>query len=375
MTNEYLAAELCELHFNGIDDKTFRRNKKHYIALLEAKGFSVTEGKRGRYITYILTPKEKTEQQKAKDEFLEIINCEIGKHDIELLKFLLKTIMEKKVVPVQDEFVNLGLHENIITAENRSKVKNYLTFLKENKIIVEPLETPVWIYNEGVLPDYDPETGEIFPTYYKKHVRYVYYDYGKDGRVANREKLSDLTQKVFHEAFKRIFAEEYQIHIIPLKKSKMPKAFISEAVTKLQRKTMRELGQDYGIHACERVEEPIISWKVKFRLEEYFGLNKPVEANRDIEIDVSKIPLVEVNRPVGKDNNKMVQLMEYQNLLRQRAQLYKEGKNAFPLHLYEKWHGEEEFAKAVNEETKPVLKIEDDIPSLMRLKILKNIKL
>ena len=42
MTNEYLAVELCEQFFNGIDETTFRRNKK-YIALLESMGFAVTE--------------------------------------------------------------------------------------------------------------------------------------------------------------------------------------------------------------------------------------------------------------------------------------------------------------------------------------------
>ncbi len=34
MTKEYLAAELCEQFFNGIDEKTFRRNKKSILRYL-----------------------------------------------------------------------------------------------------------------------------------------------------------------------------------------------------------------------------------------------------------------------------------------------------------------------------------------------------
>ena len=69
---------------------------KKYIALLESMGFAVTEIKngRGRHTIYIL--EEIGKPSNKNEEFLEILGCNIGKRNIELIKFLLKSILERK---------------------------------------------------------------------------------------------------------------------------------------------------------------------------------------------------------------------------------------------------------------------------------------
>lgn len=378
MTKEYLAVELCEQFFNGINEKTFRRNKKKYIADLKAMGFNVTEGKRGKFTTYILEPVEKTPERKANDEFLKIIGCDIGDKNIELLKFILKSILEKKIVPTRQEIANNAWHAGVTKSiVSEGTITNYNKFFYDNNVLVPAMATPVWIenpvirYKDGkrietyIERDYDKETGEILPTYHKLHVNWIYYDYGKDGITANRERLNDTFQKVFHETFQKAFAEAYERYIFPLI-GKMPKSFIAEETTKLRRKVMRNLGKEYGIHACERIAEPIINIEIAGKLKEYFGLNQQQEKN--IEIDVSNIDVVEINRPAGTSPTAIEREMEYHFLIKSRVKLHEQGKHSLPLDLYYKWHGEATFDVYLNstaqfeiDDNKPVIDLSESL--------------
>ncbi|MEW4230596.1 hypothetical protein [Priestia megaterium] len=352
MKKEYTVIELCEHELNGIDEKTFRRNKKMYIQKLEEK-YYVAFGKRGRFTTYILEPKEKAPEQIENEAFLEIIGCDIGRKDIELMKLILKALLEKKVTPVQNELLKLALQNNFKISKSRGTIKNYMKFLRDNQIIIPPREIPVWDNAKYVKRECDPETGEIFPTYYKKLVRWVYFDYRNEGSIGYRKRLNETTQKAIHEAFKTIYKEEYVQKIVPLLKTNLSKEFISDSVSKLKMKVLQELGEAYGINACRRVEEPIINPLLSRQLKEYFGLNEEQKQRvTELDIDVSHIEVVNINRPVGISMSELEQMLEYKKLINERVQLYKEKESALPLEMYEKWHGiefEQQLMKGITE--------------------------
>ncbi|AMQ05908.1 hypothetical protein [Sporosarcina psychrophila] len=366
MKKEYLVAELCEQELNGIDEKTFRRNKDNYLKQL-GESNHVTQGKRGRFTTIILEPKEQSSEQKEDAEFLEIIGCDIGKHDIELLKFWLKSILEKEIVPTQEELANIACQNNLIPTFSRGTIKGYFDFLKKHHIIVKPTEIPTWIRYDGVVPEYDKETGEILPTYYKKVVNYIYYDYAKDGRIAFRKRLMKVMQEIAHQAYGTIYGEEYKLKIIPLIKSNASKSYIAEESSKLQMKVLQELGEAYGINALRRMPEPIININIAGRLKDYFGL-RTQGRNKELNIDVSKVELVEIDRPIGSKTTELEAIMEYRQLLNSHVQLYTEGQYAMPIHLYEKWHGAKKFEARLNGNTNKVLESDEDILSFDEMK-------
>ncbi|MFZ0444196.1 MAG: hypothetical protein WAM95_06090 [Bacillus sp. (in: firmicutes)] len=284
-----------------------------------------------------LTPKEKSKQQKADDEFLKIIGCEIGDKNIELLKFILKSILEKEIVPTREEFANRAWHEETTESiVSKGTITNYMNLLKDNNIIVEPSETPVM--------EVDKETGEI-EEYNVKHVNWIYYDYGKDGIVANRERLSEDFQKMFHAVYGREFAEAKKSQLKSMLKQGYSKA---DAISILQRKVIRELGTHYEIVACERVAEPIINFAIAGKLKKYFGLN---EQRKEITPDFSNVEVVDIERPIGQAPSEIESYVGYRQLMRQRADLYKKGKDAFSLSLYNKLHGEETFAHFLKSKT------------------------
>ena len=142
-TKEYSVLELCEevLH---IKQQTFKNSKSKYMKQLE-QDFDI-EIKKKKPMIYALTPKEKSPQQKADEEFLEILGCDIGRRDIELIKFLLKSILEKKIVPVQEELTHWALQEHLIQSSSRGVVKSYMEFLTITTLLFRS-----WLYQYGMI--------------------------------------------------------------------------------------------------------------------------------------------------------------------------------------------------------------------------------
>jgi len=350
---EYIAIELCEQFFNGIDEKTFRRNKKKtYIPQLEAMGYKVTEIKngRGRHTIYILERIGKTEQQKADEEFLEILGCDdIGDKNIELMKFILKAILEKEIVPAHEELANAARHDGIQNVKSKTTISNYIGFFKENGVVLDPIEIPVWVDDEIGNREYDEETGEIYPTYYKKVVNKIYYDYADKGVCGHRKRLKPRTQEAIDTAFKTMYREEFQKIIVPMIKKKIDRSVIKEAKSFLHSRVLKEIGKAYGLNRCTEIEEPIINPRIQGQLKSYFRLNKQDQFGMDIEIDVSHLKVVDVKRPVGTKRTEIEKQMERHLLLKSHAQLYKDGKYAMPLYIYNKWHKGGAFEETVNE--------------------------
>ncbi|MED4634984.1 hypothetical protein P9443_19110 [Peribacillus frigoritolerans] len=273
MTTEYLVVEVCEQFFNGIDEKTFRRNKKKkYVPDLEARGFKVTEGKRGRFSTIILDDSERkfTPQQIEDAEFLEIIECDIGKHDITLLKFILKSILERKIVPGHNE---LAHHANLVGIKTgQTTITNYMAFFRENNIIVDPMTIPVWDNNPLIKRVVDEETGEILPTYHKRICNRIYFDFAKDGSSFERDRLSKNTQEAIEMAYYNMLPEMMETKIYPLYTMGHSDKYINNERMKAQSQLLREIGTAYGINYCVRMDEPIINPIIKRQLKEYFGI-------------------------------------------------------------------------------------------------------
>ncbi|ENB9402993.1 hypothetical protein ABI817_002751 [Bacillus cereus] len=366
MTNEYLAVELCEQFFNGIDENTFRRNKKKtYIPQLEAMGYKVTEIKngRGRHTIYILEKIGKTEQQKADEEFLEILNCDdIGDKNIELMKFILKAILEKQIVPAHEELANAARHDGIQNVKSKTTISNYIGFFKENGVIIDPIEIPVWADDEIGNREYDMETGEIHPTYYKKVVNKIYYDYADKGVGGYRKRLGERAQEAIDSAYNVMLREEFQKRIVPMIKKRVERSKIEKTKIFLRKKVLQEVGEAYGLNRCVRIYEPIINPRIQGQLKSYFGLNKQDQFGMDIEIDTSHIEVVNVKRQVGEKRTEIEAMMEYHLLLKSHAQLYKNSEYAMPLHIYNKWHKGKAFEDTVHELSVSIVKQDVIIP-------------
>ncbi|WHY87578.1 hypothetical protein QNH39_07045 [Neobacillus novalis] len=278
MRREYIATELCEHELGGIKEATFRRNKKKYLANLRIDNH-IDFGKRGRATTYILDSKKKelTEHEKANVEFLEILGCDIGDKDTELLKFILKFILEQDIVPVHAEITHHGNLAGIM--KTRGTIGNYVGFLKENNIIAEPMQIPVWIVNPITKRDgteiylkrkYDPQTGEVLPTYYQRVVNHIYFDYAKNGIGAHRQRVSKMTHKAIEIAFNNLWPEVLENKIYPLYNQNHKHEYIEAERMKAQSFLIREIGKAFGIYYCVKIEEPIIQPSIKRQLEDYF---------------------------------------------------------------------------------------------------------
>ncbi|MFB5560279.1 hypothetical protein [Bacillus cereus] len=365
MTNEYLAVELCEQFFNGIDEKTFRRNKKKYIVLLESTGFAVTEIKngRGRHTIYILEKIGKTEQQKADEEFLEILGCDIGKRNIELIKFLLKSILERKIVPVQEELTHWARQEHLIQSTSRGVVKSYMKFFNKNKIIIKAMAVPVWVDDEIGNREYDPETGEIYPTYRNIIANKIYYDYADKEVGGYRKRLGERAQEAIDTSYNVILRERFQKENVPMIKKRVERSIIEKAKISLRKKVLKEVGKAYGLNECVRIYEPIINPRIQGQLKSYFGLDKQEPHNMDIEIDVSHLKVVDVKRPVGTKPTEIEEMMERHLLFKSHAQLYKNNEYAMPLSIYNKWHKGGAFESRLNELSAPTVEQDVTLPN------------
>ncbi|HDR7529723.1 TPA: hypothetical protein QCX69_000803 [Bacillus anthracis] len=344
-TKEYSVLELCEEVLN-VKQQTFKNSKTKYMKKLE-QNFNI-EIKKKKPMIYALTPKEPSSQQKKDEEFLEILECDIGNRNIELIKFLLKSILERKIVPVQEELTHWARQEHLIQSTSRGVVKNYMEFFNDNDIIVPPMEIPIWDDNEIGNRKIDMETGEIYPTYYKKVAKKIYYDFADKKVGGYRKRLGERAQEAIDTAYKTIYRERYQKEIVPMIKKQIESSIIDKAKFSLRKKVLQEVGKAYGLHYCVVVYEPIINPRIQEQLKSNFGLNKHEPHNTDIEIDVSHLKVVDVKRPVGTKPTEIEVMMERHLLLKSHAQLYKDGKYAMPLYIYNKWHKDGAFEETVD---------------------------
>ena len=122
---------------------------------------------------------------------------------------------------------------------------------------------------------------------------------------------------------------------------RVERSIIEKAKISLRKKVLKEVGKAYGLNECVVIYEPIINPRIQGQLKSYFGLDKHEPHN--IEIDVSHIKVVDVKHSVGTKPTEIEAMMEYHLLLKSHAQLYKDGKYAMPLYMYNKWHGDEAF--------------------------------
>lgn len=360
-TKEYSVLELCEevLH---IKQQTFKNSKTKYMKILE-QDFNI-EIKKKKPMIYALTPKEKSPQQKADEKFLEILGCDIGRRDIELIKFLLKSILERKIVPVQEELTHWALQEHLIQSSSRGVVKSYMEFFNDNNIIVPFMKIPVWDDNEIGNRKCDMETGEIYPTYHKVVANKIYYDYAENGVGGYRKRLGERAQEAIDTAYNTILREEFQKKIVPMIKKRVERSKIEKTKIFLRKKVLQEVGEAYGLNRCVRIYEPIINPRIQGQLKSYFGLNKQDQFGMDIEIDTSHIKVVDVKRQVGTKPTEIEEMMEYHLLLKSHAQLYKNNEYAMPLSIYNKWHKGKAFEETIHELSVPIVKQDITIPSL-----------
>ena len=220
---------------------------------------------------------------------------------------------------------------------------------------------PVWVDDEIGNREYDPETGEILPTYRKVIANKVYYDYADREVGGYRKRLGDRAQEAIDTAYNVILRERFQKEIVPMIK-RVERSIIEKAKISLRKKVLKEVGKAYGLNECVVIYEPIINPRIQGQLKSYFGLDKHEPHN--IEIDVSHIKVVDVKHSVGTKPTEIEAMMEYHLLLKSHAQLYKDGKYAMPLYMYNKWHGDEAFESKLNELTVPTVEQNVTIPNL-----------
>ena len=266
-TKEYSVLELCEQKWH-VKLQTFKNNPDRYWN--ELKKENHVEFVKKRPIIVAVTPIGKSPKQVENERFLEIIGCGIGKLNIDLLKFILKAILEKKIVPGHNEIAH---HANVAGIKtSQTAVTNYMAFLKEQNIIVEPIKIPVWDNDPAAKRVFDKETGEIYPTYFKSIVNRIYFDFAKDEISFNRFRLPKLTQNALELAYNNLWPEVLQEKIYPLYALGHDEKFITKERIKAQKNLIRKIGKAFGINYCVRMDEPIINPEVKRKLKGYFDI-------------------------------------------------------------------------------------------------------
>jgi hypothetical protein len=176
-----------------------------------------------------------------------ILNCDIGKKDINIIESILKVIMEGKVVPVQEELAKaIGVP--------RGTFKSYMNFLKKHEIIKEPFVEIIEVY----------ENGKKVHEYPKKHATYIYYDLKKDGI---REMLpnQETVHKIHGMLWKNIFDNHELVNKVKKNSDYQP------LMSVVRRKVWEEMNNMFGMYNGDRTEVPIIKYDIKKQLQHYFN--------------------------------------------------------------------------------------------------------
>lgn len=233
---KYSTQELCE-QILKITKASFKAHKQKYLAKLKL-AYDVREEKIGGADYYYITPK---------NNFYNILQCDMGKKDIDIVEKILKVLIEGDVIPVQEE---LAKAVNV----PRGTLKNYMQALKKRGIIMEP--------DIQIIVSID-ENSKVIAEYEKKIVSHVYYDLKHDG---TRMKLpnQDAAHRIHGLLWKDIFDNKDYLHKIKKNLNYQP------LLSVLRREVWNDINSTFGLDNGGRVAEPIINPEIKQRLKEYF---------------------------------------------------------------------------------------------------------
>ncbi|KQU22071.1 hypothetical protein ASG61_24010 [Bacillus sp. Leaf75] len=233
---KYSTKELCEQVLK-IKYDTFTVHKQRYLNKLRL-AYEVHETTENGTIYYYLKPL---------NNLYNILNCDIGKRDINKMESILKVIMKGDVVPVRAEIAKA-------TNVPEGTVKSYINFLKKHEIIVGP-EIEDFILING--------DGEIVREYQKKKAAYVYYDIKQDG---SREKLPH--QHIIHNKHGVLWKEKYDnqdyLHLVIRNTNYRP------LVSVIRKDVWNEMNNTFGLNKGARVEMLLINSEVREQLNQYF---------------------------------------------------------------------------------------------------------
>ncbi|MFJ5760722.1 hypothetical protein ACIQAA_16655 [Neobacillus sp. NPDC093182] len=233
---KYSIQELCDKL--KVTYGTFKAHKQKYLERLRLAYVIHEATKNGKTYYYL----------KPLNNLYTILNCDIGKKDIDIIESILRVIMEGKVVPVQEELAKaIGVP--------RGTFKSYINFLKKHDIIKEP------VIERVVLLD---DNGKIKSEYDKKIVSYVYYDLKENGTrtmLPNQESV----HKIYGMLWKNIFDNHDLVHKVQKNINYQP------LMSVLRRKVWEDMNSTFGMNNGDRAEVPIINRHIKRQLEDYFN--------------------------------------------------------------------------------------------------------
>ncbi|SEA91406.1 winged helix-turn-helix domain-containing protein [Bacillus nitratireducens] len=242
METKYSTKELCEIL--RVKAATFRAHKSKYLKELQ-ENYHVREVKEGGKNYYYLTPK---------NTLANILKCNIGKLDINVIGIILKAILQGEIAPIQKEYARItGVGQSTIST-------TYIKFLKENNIILPP---------EKVKHTVADKSGKELYKYEQKVGSYVYYDTKPDGTVV---RFIDKVQQQLHETYQRAWALEFATTITPMQNLGASKEQIGSVMGNIDRRIWREINLALQLHKCNRVMKPRVNPDIEQQLKEYFGL-------------------------------------------------------------------------------------------------------
>lgn len=237
---KYSTQELCD-NVLFITTATFKRHKQKYLEELKVN-YYVTEEKIGGKNFFSLEPK---------NTLVHILNCKVGKKDVDLMGRILKVLLEDKVIPIPSE---IGKALNVPSGT----ISGYITFFNANNIFVKPISVKE--------QEIDMETGEILSEYYRTQGTFVYYDIQSDDcRVLLDKKSQIQVDNLFRSAWK-----EYHVTTINPLKKRAPKANFQPLYITFSNIVWKRINETFGFQHCWRVPKPIINPEIKQQLQEYF---------------------------------------------------------------------------------------------------------
>ncbi|MEN3780471.1 hypothetical protein [Priestia megaterium] len=192
---------------------------------------------------------------KPKGGLISILDCNIGKRDIEVIKTILKVIIERKHVPVQPVYANLA-------GVTQSAISGYITFLKEHDIIVPPVTQTEYVLDEK------EKTGEILSKREKKEGHWIYYDITADNSY---NLLDESTQAQIHDMYTKNWGFEYATQVVPLQQEYGIKGQdLKGVIGNIDRLIWQKINKTFGLNNGKRIMEPEINPDVVKELTEHF---------------------------------------------------------------------------------------------------------
>ncbi|PAK47601.1 hypothetical protein [Priestia megaterium] len=240
--------ELC-VRFN-IGPSAFKRKQQREAALKRKvePTHHYHEVKEGRENFYYIKPK---------DGLISILNCSIGKRDINVIETILKVIIRRKHVPVQPVYAQL-------TGITQSAISGYVTFLEENNIIIPPVTIPQYVLDEK------EETGEIYSYRERKEGHRIYYDITADG---SHILLDEDTQAQIHDMYTKNWGFEYATQVYPLQQEYRIKGQdLKGVIGNIDRLIWHKINKTFGLDNGQRIMEPEINPDIAKELTEYFKM-------------------------------------------------------------------------------------------------------